>query len=66
MNYFKYAEQFYQAKQNEKRNRRKKFHSILSAYIYSIGFLGESVGIFFSFVLQKKLRNLKAKKQNLN
>ena len=58
MNYFNYAEQFYQAKQNEKRNRRKQFHSILSACVcvyvkYSIGFLGESVGIFFFCVAKQ-------------
>ena len=33
MNYFNYAEQFYHAKQNDERNRRNQFHSILSAYI---------------------------------
>ena len=33
MTIFNDGEQIYQAKQNEKRNRRKQIHSILSAYI---------------------------------
>ena len=34
MTYFNYGVQFYQAKQNEKRNRRKQINYILCAHIY--------------------------------
>ena len=68
MTYFNYEEQFYQAKQNEKRNKRKQFHSILSAYIYiyiymkhSMGFLGENVGIFF-FCVAKEVSKSKSQR----
>ena len=33
MTNFNYGEQFYQAKQNEKRKKRKQMHSIFIAYV---------------------------------